>query len=40
MYCDLERGAVGGRDGGDNITYGEGGWGWVIGEMKNGVLES
>lgn len=40
MYCDPERGAVGGHDGGDNVTYGEGGRGWVISETKNGILES
>ena len=40
MDSDLERGAVGRHDGGDNITYGEGRWGWPIGETKNGILES
>lgn len=40
MDRDPELGGVGEHDGGDNITYGEGRWGRLIGETKNGILES
>jgi len=32
--------AVGERNGGDNIPYGEGRWRRLIGKTKNGILES
>lgn len=38
MDRDSEWGVLG--DGGDNITYGEGRWGWLIGETKNRILDS
>ena len=39
MYADLEEGATGRHYDGDNVAYGEGRWGWLIGETKNGILE-
>ena len=40
MDCDLKLGRAGHHDGGDNIAYGEGRRRWLIGETKNGILES
>jgi hypothetical protein len=40
MDRDLKLGGVGEHDGRDNITQGEGRWGRLIGETKNGILES
>ena len=40
MDHDPERGVVGGCDGGDDISYGEGRGGRHIGETKYGILES
>ena len=39
MYGDLEGGATGRHYGGDNVAYGEGRWGWLIGETNNRILE-
>ena len=40
MHGDLERGATGRHYCRDNVAYGEGWWGWLIGETNNGILES
>jgi len=37
---DPELRAVGEQNSGDNISYGERRWGRLIGESKNGILES
>lgn len=39
MYGDLEGGATGRHYSGDNVAYGEGRRGWLIGDTKNGILE-
>jgi hypothetical protein len=40
MNLDLERGTVGERDVGDNVTYGgDGGCGRLVGATKNMILE-
>ena len=39
MYGDLQGGATGRNYGGNNVAYGEGRWGWLIGETKDRILE-
>jgi len=40
MDCDPELGCVRHHNGGDDIAYGEGRWGRLIGHTKNRILES